>query len=199
MKKPKLREVVEAVKALFTGPYTPKEFITPPEGFRGQTKFFEEDCIGCGACAEVCPTDCIVVQDDLEHTPPVRRLTIKTDQCIFCGQCQRYCTTEKGIRSTSDYDLATFEPCQPRVTVEKELMLCERCGAVIAPVEHLKWIAGKIGPKTYANPALMAAVDPALRRAAANPSRGAAEDRSDLMRALCTACRRQVLVTEVWG
>ena len=128
MKKPKLRELVEAVKAIFTGPYTPKEFLKPAENLRGQAKFFEDDCIGCVACAEVCPAGCIKVEDDLEHDPPVRRLTVWTDQCIVCGQCERYCTTKKGIRLTPDYDLATFEAHKPRVSVEKELMLCERCG-----------------------------------------------------------------------
>lgn len=199
MKKPKLRELVEAVKAIFTGPYTPKEFLKPPDILRGQSKFFEDDCIGCVACAEVCPPNCIKVEDDLEHDPPVRRLTIWTDQCIVCGQCERYCTTKKGIRLVPDYDLATFEAHQPRVSVEKELMLCEGCGTVIGCVDHLRWIAKKIGPKTYANPALLVAMRDELRRVQSKPRKEAAEDRSDLMRALCTSCRRRVLASEVWG
>ncbi|HUW55902.1 MAG TPA: 4Fe-4S dicluster domain-containing protein [Planctomycetota bacterium] len=199
MKKPKLREVVEAVKAIFTGPYTPKEFITPPENLRARARFSEEDCIGCGACVEVCPANCILLEDDLEHDPPVRRLTVRSEQCIVCGQCERYCTTDKGIQLTPEYDLATFEPHQPIDTVEKELMLCERCGEVIGCVDHLKWIARKIGPKTYASPSLLAAMDPQHRSGGAKSQKGASDDRSDLMRALCTSCRRQVLAAEVWG
>ena len=199
MKKPKLRELVEAIKAIFTGPYTPKEFITPPDSLRARARFSEEDCIGCGACAEVCPTDCIVVEDDLSQDPPVRRLTVRSEQCVVCGQCQRYCTTDKGIQLTPEYDLATFEPHQPIDTVEKELMLCECCGEVIGCVEHLKWIARRIGPKTYASPALMAALNPRQRAGGTKSQTGASEDRSDLMRALCTSCRRRVLASEVWG
>jgi formate hydrogenlyase subunit 6/NADH:ubiquinone oxidoreductase subunit I len=199
MKKPKLRELAEAVKAIFTGPYTPKEFLKPPEGLRGQAQFFEDDCIGCMACAEVCPANCIKVEDDLEHDPPMRRLTVWTDQCIVCGQCERHCTTKTGIRLMPEYDLATLEAHKPRVSVEKELMLCEGCGSVIGCVDHLKWIARRIGPKTYANPALLAATNPVLRRVQVRIHREPAEDRSNLMRALCPNCRRGVLALEVWG
>lgn len=199
MRKPKLRELVEAIKAIFTGPYTPKEFITPPDNLRAQALFFEEDCIGCNACAEVCPADCIKVEDDLAADPPVRRLTVWTDQCIVCGQCERYCPTKKGIRVTPNYDLATFEAHQPRVPVEKELMFCEGCGEIIGCIDHMKWIADRIGPQTYANPALMAAMHPGLRPVTRTTSGKTPEDRSDLMAPLCTKCRRRALAAEIWG
>jgi hypothetical protein len=77
-------------------------------------------------------------------------------------------------------------------------MLCGDCGEVIGTVDQMKWIANRIGPKTYANPALMAALHPELR-AVAKAVAGLPEDRSDLMRPVCTACRRRVLAFEVWG
>ena len=199
MRKPKLRELGEAIKAIFTGPYTPKTFLTPPENLRGLTKFFEDDCIGCGACAEVCPANCIREEQDLDAKPPIRRFTVVTDQCIVCGQCERYCTTRKGIRVTNEYDTASMTPRSPQFTVEKELMICEGCGEVIGTIDQLRWVSRKIGAKTYANPSLMAAVHPEMRRARREPSEEPAEDRSDLMRPVCTACRRRVLAMEVWG
>ena len=199
MRKPKLRELGEAIKALIRGPYTPKKFLTPPPNLRGLTKYFEADCIGCGACAEVCPANCIKVEDDLTANPPVRRLVVYTDQCIVCGQCERYCTTRKGIRVTNEYDTASMQHHSPQFSVQKELLLCEGCGEVIGALEHLQWISHKIGSKTYANPSLMAAVHPEMRRAMPKGAPGPAEDRSDLMRPVCTACRRRVLALEVWG
>ncbi len=199
MRKPKLRELGEAVKALIRGPYTSKKFPAPPANLRALTKYFEADCIGCGACAEVCPANCISVEDDLTANPPIRRLVVSTDQCIVCGQCERYCTTRKGIRVTNEYDIASMQPRTPSFSVQKELLLCEGCGEIIGAVDHLKWISHKIGSKTYANPSLMAAVHPEMRRAMPKQTPGPAEDRSDLMRPVCTACRRRVLAIEVWG
>lgn len=199
MRKPKLRELGEAIKALIVGPYTPKQFLAPPEQLRGITKFFKDDCIGCKACVEVCPANCIKVVDDVDANPPTRRMRILTDQCIVCGQCERYCTTRKGIRLTPEYDTASMSPRTPEFTVEKELLLCEGCGEVIGALDQLRWISHKIGSKTYANPSLMAAVHPEMRRAMPKTSEQPAQDRSDLMRPVCTACRRRVLALEVWG
>jgi ferredoxin len=124
---------------------------------------------------------------------------VKTDQCIFCGQCEYYCTTKTGIRLTEVYDLTTFQPRDPRSTVEKKLLLCERCGEVIGCVDHLRWIADRIGAKAYANPTLLLVQQPDLAELTANLRTGPSPDRSDIMRALCTSCRRQVLAAEVWG
>ena len=65
MRKPKLRELWEAIKVLFVyGPYTskfPKEMTVPPDSFRGKPMFDTDECIGCGACSEVCPSNSIEI------------------------------------------------------------------------------------------------------------------------------------------
>ena len=68
MKYPKLRELKEAIKSLFSKPYTTKFPFEPHEGFdgfRGKPKYFEEYCVGCGACSEVCPGLAITVIDPI--------------------------------------------------------------------------------------------------------------------------------------
>ena len=207
MRKPKLRELAEALKAVFRGPDTtkfPAEPYEPPEAFRGKPKFFEDDCVGCGACAEVCPSHVIDVIDDPQARPPVRRLELHYDACIYCGQCALYCSTEKGIRMTGEYDLATFDRHACLETVEKELVLCERCGAVLGARDHLLWVAERLGAKRYANPTLILIADSELSlvgRAAGARVEGAPGpvQRSDTMRVLCPKCRRATVLREAWG
>jgi len=202
MRKPKLRELAEAIKVLFVrGPYTtsfPKEPHVPPETYRGKPQYDEKECIGCGACARLCPARAIELVDDLETKK--RTLTLHYDICIFCGQCHAYCTTSNGVIQSTDFDLATFDRSETVETVEKDLVLCEHCGSVIGTAEHLRWIAGRLGAQAYANPTLVIA---GMQASAAAPSAAPRDPalpglRSDLMRVLCPKCRREAFLTEEW-
>ena len=201
MKKPKLREIKEAIRAVLMGPYTanfPAEATPLPEAFRGRAEFHEEDCIGCKACSEVCPADAIEVTDDLSANPPVRRLEIMTDRCIWCGHCQTYCTTKKGVQLGKTYDLATLDRAELRTNVEKELVLCEQCGEVVACRDHLKWTADKVGHMTYANATLFLISQEGVSGPPPATS-GAGGERAGIMRVLCPACQRANRTREVWG
>ncbi|HPZ72909.1 MAG TPA: 4Fe-4S binding protein [Bacillota bacterium] len=44
----------------------------------------EEECIACGACADVCAVEAITV-DEVAHVNP--------DICIDCGMCVEECPT----------------------------------------------------------------------------------------------------------
>jgi hydrogenase-4 component H len=188
MRKPKLRELKEAVTAVIKGPYTTAFPFAPAEtfeAFRGQPEFHEEDCIGCGACAEVCPARTIDVVDEGN----TRTLIHHYDNCIYCGQCEAYCTTKKGITLSRKFDLAVFDREQAVTSIEKELVRCERCGDVITTVDHLKWIARKTGSLSVAD--LGVTVDP-------SPHDGKPVGRGDSYRMMCPACRREVYLTEDW-
>ncbi|MEJ2567461.1 MAG: 4Fe-4S binding protein, partial [candidate division WOR-3 bacterium] len=66
IKKPKIRELGEAIKALVKGPFTTKFPFEPPDiipEFRGFPEYQEDGCVRCGACAEVCPADVIEVEE----------------------------------------------------------------------------------------------------------------------------------------
>ena len=70
MKYPKLRELVEAIKALIMGPYTSKFPFKPHqpfERFRGKPTPDDEWCIGCDACFSVCPASAIEIVDDAKE------------------------------------------------------------------------------------------------------------------------------------
>ncbi|HAU37371.1 MAG TPA: 4Fe-4S ferredoxin [Phycisphaerales bacterium] len=204
MRKPKLRELAEALRAVFHPRYTsryPFEPCEPPDGFRGKPEFQSDDCVGCGACAEVCPALAIAVTDDVDAQPPVRRLVQRADKCVFCGQCELNCITTKGIRLTKKYDLATLDRAALTDSIEHELVLCEICGEVIGTRKHLWWVAQRLGAKAYANPTLILTADGGMTLVPHDGGRPGepALARSDMMRVMCPACRRTTVVRELWG
>ena len=150
MKLPKLRELVEAIKALIKGPYTskfPLEPHQPHPNFRGQPKFNDQKCLGCCACQEVCPVEAIDHADITDDKDNPRRAMIHyTDTCIFCGQCEAACMADhEGIKLSTDWELSFFDRSQAQEQIEKELQLCEVCGDPIACKDHLSWISQKLG------------------------------------------------------
>jgi hydrogenase-4 component H len=196
----KLPYLPEAIRAVVRGPYTVKFPFgeTYDTGkYRGAPVWDKDICIGCGACCEVCPAGAIEMVDDTEADPPVRRFTLDYGRCIFCGHCHYNCTTDDGIYQTTDWDLATFDLGTARTDVEKELLMCEKCGCVIAPRDHVLWVARKVGPKAYANPTLAITLEGGMVTVPQVPSEpGKHADRSDIMRVVCPHCRRVVVLSE---
>lgn len=197
MKLPKIRELIEAIKAVIKGPYTtkfPKEPHLPHPNFRGQPKFNDQKCVGCLACEEICPAAAIAHKDIVDGDGTPRRVMIHyTDTCIFCGQCEAACIADKeGIKQSNDWELSFFDRKDAQETIEKELQLCEICGEAIACKDHLKWIAEKIGELTYSNPTLylsrlksLGIVDENIISALKD------KGRSDRVKILCARCRRE--------
>ena len=201
MKLPKIREVIEAVKALIVGPYTskfPKVPHVPHPNFRGQPKFNDKKCVGCLACEEVCPVDAIAHKDAINPNAVSKRTMIHyTDTCIFCGQCEAACIADhEGIKLSNDWELSFFDRSQAFETIEKDLELCEICGGAVACKDHLKWISEKIGELTYSSPTLylsrlkeLGIIDNNIISALKDGGR------SDRIKILCARCRRETTLT----
>lgn len=198
--KPKLREIVEAVKALIKGPYTskfPKVTHEPHPNFRGQPKYDDKKCVGCLACVQVCPVEALSYEDILDSKNPKRVLRHHTDTCIFCGQCEAACIADhEGIKLSNEWELSFFDRKESSETIDKELQLCEVCGDVIACKDHLKWISEKIGELTYSNPTLYLSRLKSLGIVDDNIV-SAMKDfgRSDRVKILCARCRRETTLT----
>lgn len=203
MRRPKVRELGEAIRSLFGKPYTvryPYEPVIAPEAFRGRPKFVEEECIGCGACARVCPARAIDICDVVEDGNGVRTMTVHHGRCVFCGQCHRYCTTQEGIVLTNEYETGTYDLGLAISNVEKELLICQECGEIIATVDHVRWVAQKLGAKAFGNMGLalllskdLGLIPPVTR----DPERPL--DRGDNVSLLCPRCKREVILYEQWG
>ena len=194
MRWPKLRELREAVTVLLAPRFTtkfPAEPCAVPEAYRGKPEFDTEACIGCGACVNVCPTLALTMTDEVQGNPPKRTITARYDTCIFCGNCQDNCTTQKGIRLTRQWDLATLDRRQTVSTYDFELQRCEKCHAVIGTKKHLVWLAAKLGPLAYMNPSILLARDEAMfgLSTARKPPEDAEPSTADFTRILCPRCK----------
>jgi hydrogenase-4 component H len=196
---PKLRELKEAITAVFSPRYTtrfPAEPCVVPEKYRGKPEFDLDTCIGCGACVNVCPTEALTQTETVETDPPMRKITLRYDTCIFCGNCSDNCTTENGIKLSNEWDLATMDRESTVETHEFELQLCEKCGAIIGTKKHLVWIYEKLGPLAYTNPSLLIAKSSELltkpREIPQQPQPDKDVKTSDFMRILCPKCKYEL-------
>ncbi len=198
MRWPKLRELKEAVTAVFSPRFTtrfPAEPCVVPEKYRGKPEFDLDVCIGCGACVNICPTEALTMTDDLDAETPTRKITKRYDCCIFCGNCDDNCTTEDGIKLSNEWDLATLDRNTTVETHDFELQQCEKCNAIIDTKKHLIWLYEKLGPLAYTNPSLLLAKSAQL---AAQPNEAAAPqpdktaEASDFTRILCPKCKCQL-------
>lgn len=195
---PKLREIKEALTSFFSKPYTtkfPAEKYKPEEEFRGFPRFHAEECVGCGTCAQVCPPGAIKVSDDIEKK--LRQLQINYLSCIHCGQCEENCITEKGVQLSTEYSFSVMDINDPSIleTIEKEILLCEICRSVIAPIDQLKWIRKRLGAKAYAHPNFLLNIQREFFEL--EPSYAKARiRREDQIKEVCPKCRQKIVVED---
>ena len=204
MRYPKIRELIEAVKALVSGPYTynfPNKPIEPANRFRGKPEYSNEGCIACAACALVCPVRAIEFRDVVTKEKAARKMILHLDECHYCGQCSALCTTRldnpPGIKHTKKFDMAGYDRAtMVSTTDEKELALCEACGEVITAKAHLGWLAKRLGPLAFSNPTLFVSSlkDMGFSESVLDVVRDGLRARSDRIKILCSKCRRRATI-----
>jgi formate hydrogenlyase subunit 6/NADH:ubiquinone oxidoreductase subunit I len=203
MKYPKIRELIEAVRALVKGPYTsdyPRRPHHAAKRFRGKPEYSNTGCIACTACALVCPVRAIEVRDTVTKEKATRKMVLHLDECHYCGQCSALCTTRDddppGIHHTTEFDLAGFDREEMvSTTDEKELALCEVCGDVITAKAHLAWLVKRLGGLAFSNPTLF--LSSLKEMGFAEDVFQAAKDyvlRSDRIKVLCAKCKRKASI-----
>lgn len=199
MRLPKIREIITAVKALITKPYTTKFPFKPHipfKSFRGKPYFDKDKCVGCTACVNVCPTGALSFKDVNTATGYKRILKVRWDICIECGQCQLHCLTSEGIVLSNEYDLSVTEGRENLFQeIEKELVCCEVCGRPIACIDHYQWVINKLGPLYVSNTSLISFKQQEIFIAETLPKSTSEILRSDRFRILCPICRRKAVFT----
>ena len=204
MKYPKIRELIEATKALIKGPYTsdfPRKPIEPAKRFRGKPEYSNDVCIACTACSLVCPARAIEFRDTVTEEKATRKMILHLDECHYCGQCSALCTTRNdnppGIKHTTKFDLAGYDRAtMVSTTDEKELALCESCGEVITAKAHLDWLARRLGPLAFSNPTLFVSSlkDMGFSEDVLEVVKDGLTIRSDRIKVLCSKCRRKATI-----
>jgi hydrogenase-4 component H len=201
LKTPKIREVLEAVNNIFSRRFTstfPAGTYEPVKTYRGKPKYNPDICVGCGACAQVCPAKAIEIVDDKKTKK--RTLTVKYTDCITCGQCEEKCIVDGGIKLTTDYLTATFSKTSVENfnSVEKEMLVCEHCGELIAPIDQIRWLIRRLGAYSYGHPTLimMRQLDTGYPLASLKPKE--ITRREEFFEILCPKCRHTVVVKDAF-
>lgn len=82
----------------------------------------DKKCIGCGACAIVCPALAITISENRKH----RIIDIHTASCIYCGLCVEACP-EEAITLISGNELPSFNKDMLHHELKIKLKRCEQC------------------------------------------------------------------------
>lgn len=202
MRYPKLRELKEAIVSLVTPAHTsrfPYEEHIPFDNFRGKPVVDDKNCVGCEACANVCPAQAITLSND--KVKKVRTITRDYGKCVFCGQCEATCITHKGVKLSSKiFDLSTFDKSNLVEKQNKELLLCENCGNIITTKEHIHFLHHKLGAKAFSSMLVMNMLNERLRLAKGEEVAVKITDelkRKDMFNIICPNCLRKVLVSNL--
>ncbi|OGC02574.1 hypothetical protein A2V82_10290 [candidate division KSB1 bacterium RBG_16_48_16] len=94
-----------------------------PQGFRGKIDIDEKKCIGCGGCANVCPSRLIRFYDDGVTT----KMEFILDRCTYCGRCAEVCP-EEAITMTLEFETSTDDKSDLYIEQELYMGTCARCG-----------------------------------------------------------------------
>lgn len=120
----KLKEAIICLKAgRVTLPY-PLGAGSPTKNLRGLISIDAEKCIGCGGCANVCPSRVIEVYDVSQE---IRRLEFNLGRCTYCVRCSEVCP-ENAITITEQFETATPESQDLHMSVDIFMGSCQRCG-----------------------------------------------------------------------
>jgi hydrogenase-4 component H len=133
----KLRQIalgLGSARATVAYPLGPR---TPDPAYRGRVTVETHRCIGCGACADVCPARCVLITDLDASTRVIRRFL---DRCVMCGRCEEACAYD-AVHLVADWEIAT--PDRRDLLIEQRLFMgvCDRCGRCYVaahPLDRLK-------------------------------------------------------------
>jgi hydrogenase-4 component H len=135
----KLKEALICFKNLrVTLPY-PYQPAPPEEGFRGRVDVNIEKCIGCGACANACPPRLISIIDQNTR----RTIEFALGRCTYCARCAEVCP-EDAITMTKEFELATDNKSDLLITIDLNMVKCERCSKLFATQRMVDKLAEKL-------------------------------------------------------
>ena len=124
-----ISELKEALVCLQAGQVTlgyPLQPHPAEENFRGKPVVDFARCIGCGACANVCPPRLILLEDVNSY----REVSFTLGRCTYCGSCRDVCPTQ-AIQMSAQFETATPDIDDMNIMLRLKLITCRECGEVI--------------------------------------------------------------------
>lgn len=85
------------------------------------------NCVNCGLCSDNCPTQALQIK--YENGKAMHIFT--GGHCLDCRICMLFCPTESITRDRQPNDY----PFKPQIILEKDVILCQRCGESTFPSE----------------------------------------------------------------
>ena len=96
--------------------------------FGGAITIDTDKCIACGACAEICPTGAIEIDDKKE----TRFISHNMQICVGCRKCEKSCDDD-AIKAVPGVNLKKFFDGSTELKKEAELVACKGCGRPVGP------------------------------------------------------------------
>jgi hydrogenase-4 component H len=137
-----ISELKEALVCLQAGQVTlPYPFQPHPveDTFRGRPVLEPQKCMGCGACANACPSRLITLTD----ADGMRSLHFELGRCTYCGNCSDACPQDALAMSTQ-FEISTANPNDLTIHAEFILLACRECGAVIGTQREVNIVREKL-------------------------------------------------------
>jgi hydrogenase-4 component H len=139
-----ISKIKEALICLRAGRVTfryPLEPMPAPKRFRGRPTIDGSKCLGCGACAAVCPPRLILMHDQEGR----RTVELNYSRCTYCARCQEICPVG-AMTCTEDFELATNNRGNFSVAVELETVPCRDCSTPFMTQRMLKKMIDEFRP-----------------------------------------------------
>ncbi len=144
-----ISELKEALVCLQAGQVTlayPQQPHPAEENFRGKPVVDFERCIGCGACAKVCPPRLIQLVD----ADGYREVSYTLGRCTYCGSCRDVCP-EQAVQMSPLFETATPQIDDINIIIRLKLLTCRECGATIATQRMAKRVENALHEAGYSH------------------------------------------------
>ena len=117
-----IKKVLKTGTATVAYPARPLEMA---ENFRGKPQYNAQQCIGCGACANACPSNALTMTHTEEGDGV--RWSLFLGRCIFCARCEEVCPTA-AIKLSQAFELAVWRKEDLFETADFPVCHCRQCG-----------------------------------------------------------------------